>query len=166
MRLMDRDGMKSFKAPNRLKVKWISLFHIQAMWKMWFSFPPYWLFNFAVSNHIFSPFQLHLDFICECVCACVRLISGLTVNKHCLCDRNYEARSTDMSCYIIYISVTTMHFLNLDFWQMAFLFEMFFISLTLYPKLMCRHPVIFGLSCEGDEMNADRVLVFAFIFEK
>lgn len=57
-----------------------------------------------------------------------------------------------------------MHFLNLDFWQMAFLFEMFFISLTLYPKLMCRRPVIFGCSCGGDEMNTDQVL--AFILEK
>lgn len=32
-----------------------------------------------------------------------------------------KARSTDMR-YIIYISVTTMHFQNLDFWQMEFLF--------------------------------------------
>lgn len=106
--------------------------------------------------------QQHLDFTCWYVFA--RVCAGammcevdfrLTVNKHCLCDHNYEARSTDMSCYIIYISVTTMHPLNPDFWQMAFLFEMFFISFTRYPKLMCHHPVISGCSCDGDEMNAD-----------
>lgn len=73
---------------------------------------------------------------------------------YCLCGSNYQARSTDMNCYIIYISVTTMHPPNLEFWQMVFLFEMFFISSTLYPKLIFHHPVILGCCCcAGDEMN-------------
>lgn len=116
-------------------------------------------FHFNLSDYLIflsaiTPPAALIFYLWMCLCNHVTLISGLTVNKHCLCGRNYQARSTDMNCYIIYISVTTMHSPNLEFWQMVFLFEMFFISSTLYPKLIFHHPVILGCRCcAGDEMN-------------
>lgn len=75
VRLMDRDGMKSFKAPTDWRSSGFYYFYIQAMWKMWFSFPPLWLFNFAVSNQIIfytsCTWILSVDvFICMCRCLC------------------------------------------------------------------------------------------------
>lgn len=128
------------------------------MWTLSFSFDSFWLFNFAVSKHIFFllPATLFLIFICEyaymCLCSHVRLISGLAANKHCRCDCNYKVRSTDISCCIIYISVTTMYFLNLEIWQMVFVFQMFVTHSLCFPNWWHLFNY-FCARCDGGHVN-------------
>lgn len=93
-------------------------------------------FLFSLSDYLillsairifFSSSSCTWIFILHCVCmhmcnhAWGRCQDYRLVNAA-FCDRNYETRNTDTSCFIIHTSVTTMHFLNLGFWQMAFSF--------------------------------------------
>lgn len=101
-------------------------------------------------------------YLCMCLYGLGQLCEdNFTIKKKTLpFGSNYEAKSSDKSCYLIYINVTTMHFPTFDIWQIAFhkkkkkfFFFVSLFSICLYRKWMCQHPVVFGCSCDRNELH-------------